>query len=198
MDDQIWLSIANSKRIFDEADALAEALQDCLAEVRPAIEPETFYEEGYEPDEWTTTAYLLAHLVRKTPGLPASGGHVTFLISLWRPEDEQGVSWSAARQAKLYVGFQPSARVDGWTMETLCIDGDGNSIKAKPGSDFLWHGTGSETMRRAWFFCVRLAGLENRDEVRREIIDPLTRLFANVPEKEAFAGCEATIPVPKN
>ena len=198
MDDVLWLSFANVARAGVEASALLDALEQVLASSAAAPIDVSTYDESTQSseNEWVSTTVIMTYKLARSPLRPRATGTISVALSFWRKEDEGAENWVGARQAKLYVAYAPPARSPRWTVENLWVGGDGHSEHARATSPRRWAGAGGGVMASAWFFCVRLADLQTRDDLVREVAEPLGMLITGADEEVAFARCASTIPTP--
>jgi hypothetical protein len=198
MSDVLWQSFGNVVRAGIEADALLEAVEAALGitDFPPfEIGIEDWHDETLEDElEWVTTYVLWSYRIYERKPRRASRGMLALAVSFYRNEDMARGGWNGARQAKFYVGMAPSAKA--WTAETLVLDGAGASSVAKPISSWRWCTAAEPSLAAPWFFCVRLAALQSRQDIVREIITPFVHLLRGVEDAVAFQDCEATLTTP--
>lgn len=196
MTDTLWQSFANANRASLEANAVISAFQSAidegaLGQVRPS--DDEWSQDGWSDDEdWVASYSIESIRIREFRPGGVARGTLAMAVSFFRPEDLAGESWPGARLAKLYVGVAPTNAA--WNVDSLVVDGGGRSDVAAPLGKFLW--MRPESKQAAWFFCVKLAAIDSRETLEREVLRPLARLLASPPSDAAFEGCEATLQTP--
>lgn len=195
----LWSSIANVVHADREIAALRRSLEEGLGTMRSVYRWDAAGVEGSlgsEPDHWVDTCWYMVYELRRPPtrGRAPSLGTLTVAYSLWRQEDEVDGSWIGARQAKLYVGFDPNRFTAEWYWrDDLCLDGSGrptnkNIVAVAP---CLWEhdppSSDKPYSRRSWFFCVPLDALNSPEDLSREVLEPLDRLLEGASPEETFA-----------
>ncbi len=194
-DDTLWTSYANAMRAGSEVDALMGALDELLIDElgEQRIDERTRDDQGLdEEQDWVESYGLVSHEIVLKRGRSPKRGRIEYAVSLWRKEDERGTAWMGARQSKLYVAYVPP-KAEGWFPDTLLVDGNGESPEARPMSTRRWTSNRSGLMAGAWFFCVRLLALQSREDLMREVVNPLRLMMRGVDEDLAFANASATL-----
>lgn len=194
MTDTLWQSFANANRAALEAEAVIAAFQQAIEEgelgpIRPS--DEEWGQDGWTDEEdWVASYSIESIRIREHRVGGAARGTLAIAVSFFRAEDLAGDRWPGARLAKLYVGVAPTNTA--WSVDTLFIDGGGQSDVAAPAGKYLW--ARPDAKRGAWFFCVALSAIDSRAALSREVLTPLARLLAGDPPDSAFDDATATLP----
>lgn len=191
--DAIWQSFANAYAAAGEADALHAALYSAMNTdgLKNFWVDENWTGDSWWGDgEWLITYFISSSTIREKTARGAVRGTLSVAISFYRAEDRSGEGWTGARRAKVYVGLAPKAKA--WSMDTLLLNGDGQSDVARPITEYRWAREGEPG---AWFFCLALDALNSRESLHRELLAPLSALLAGVGDDAAFDGCSAVLRV---
>lgn len=191
MTDTLWQSFANTISAASEAGAVQSAIEQAVLDgalvgVR-ASDDEWSYEAWADEEDWIASYSIQSIRIRDSGARGIARGTLSIAISFYRPEDRAGEGWPGGRRAKLYIGVAPT--IKSWDMDTLLLDGSGQSEIAETGTSLRWWRTG---MPAAWFFCVALDLIDSREAIMREVIRPLAALLAGADDTIAFEGCTAT------
>lgn len=195
----LWASVANVVHADREIAALRRSLEDMLKGMKSVQRCEhtrTWDKLVSEPEGLVDTYwYEVYELFRRpTRGPAPSMGTLTVAYSLWREEDMVEGSWIGARQAKLYVGFDPGRfKADQYWVDDLCLDGSGSPLNEGmvAVAPCLWEHdpkpSGVPLTSRSWFFCVPLDAINSSEDLSREIVSPLDRILGGDAPERAFS-----------
>jgi hypothetical protein len=200
--DLLWRSASNVRRVSNQLDAIVSEVESLLEEPLSFKVELRDREDGNladGDDEWIYTYYWFRYHVRSRgkSGKLSHLGYVIFAISLWRPEDEQNQGWIGAQSAKLYVGFSPD---DYDFSEYFYLDGSGKNAIAKANPPYIWSfGEDRKSSHLPFFFCLPLLNLGSREDLRREVIRPLSDLLESefLTQDSAFANARYPYKTPR-
>jgi hypothetical protein len=207
--DPLWLSFSNCVKAATHIEVLTTELEELLTtkDGSAGFSLDKYNDEGAiaSTPDYVTHYYWWSYPMRARggPGRPGRMGYLYVAISFWREEDEDqpDQQWEGARAAKLYVGFSPT-EIGNEISKYMVVNGSGRALDAMVLPPHVWayfeNGKDIAWSKRQFFFCVRLAQLESRDDLAREIVQPLNRLLSNpgILQEEAFAGTRACLRVP--
>ena len=194
MTDALWQSFANAVGAAGEAAAVQSAIEQALTDgaaagLRPG-DDEWSYVNWSDEEDWILSYCVQSIRIRNAGAKGSARGTLSIALSFYRPEDRSGDGWQGARRAKVYVGVGPTIKP--WDDDTLLLDGSGASEIAEARGVRWWR----TDAQAAWFFCVALEAIDNREALVREVMRPLGALLAGAEEAAAFEGCTATLPPP--
>ena len=150
------------------------------------------------PNEWCEYSEYRNYRLNRPPqgrrGPPGLLGYLTVGVELWREVNEPDTAWCHARQPLIYVGFAPGRD---WWDEDLALDYRGDPVSHYDGTivvpteetPFLWKWDGEDGSvwcKRSWFFVLQLLRINSRNDLQREIIEPLSSLLCGSSPNDAF------------